>query len=98
MYTVMRAARMSSGSLASAAWKAWAVPWKVARIDGGMAISRSAARIASTAWPREARGARLNEKVTAGNWPWWLMASGASVGVKWAQGLRRTGAPVVDLT
>ena len=27
--------------------------------------------------PSDAPGAMLNESVTEGNWPWWLMASGA---------------------
>ena len=26
--------------------------------------------------PNEARGARLKEMVTAGNWPWWVIVSG----------------------
>ena len=38
---------------------------------------RFAARIASTASPSEAPGARLKEMVAAGNWPRWLTSSGA---------------------
>src|SRR5215469_205074 len=30
----------------------------------------------SMAAPSDACGARLNERVTTGNWPWWLMVSG----------------------
>ena len=37
----------------------------------------SACRIASTAAPSEAPGARLKEIVVAGNWPRWLICSGA---------------------
>ncbi len=43
----------------------------------GRPISASALRIASTAAPSEAPGARLNEIVAAGNWPRWLIDSGA---------------------
>src|SRR5678816_410645 len=98
MYTVMSAARMSSGSLASEAWKACAVPWKLARIDGGRPIARSAARMAVTAWPRETPGARLNDSVTAENWPWWLMASGAVLGARREKALSGTWAPEADFT
>src|SRR5215475_13775178 len=37
MYTARRAARISIGSLASEAWKAWAVPWKLPWMLGGEA-------------------------------------------------------------
>src|SRR5207247_8565927 len=93
----MRAARMRSGWLASEAWKAWAVPWKVALMEVGKAIWRSAARIASTASPREKPGARLKERVTAGNWPWWLTARGTRAGSKEARALRGNGPPVAHL-
>ena len=36
--------------------------------------------IASTASPSETPGARLNEIVTDGCWPWWLTSSGPTVG------------------
>src|SRR5204862_7831038 len=65
----MSAARMSSGSLASEAWKACAVPWKLARMLAGRPISRSAASMAVTASPRATPGARLKERVTAGELP-----------------------------
>src|SRR5215472_13850766 len=35
--------------------------------------------MALTASPSDAPGARLNEMVAAGNWPWWLMVRGALV-------------------
>src|ERR1700733_2088090 len=44
---------------------------------GGRPISSLALLTASTASPSAALGARLNDKVTTGNWPWWLMAMGA---------------------
>ena len=69
---------MRIGSFASEAWKARAAPRKPVWIDGGRLISRAAPLMASTASPREAPGARLNEIVTAGNCPWWAMTSGAA--------------------
>ena len=39
-----------------------------------------AAGSASTAWPSETPGARLNEIVTDGCWPWWLTCSGPTEG------------------
>src|SRR5215469_17152542 len=35
--------------------------------------------MALTASPSDAPGARLNEMVAAGNWPWWLMVRGTLV-------------------
>ena len=43
----------------------------------GNPISCCARWIASTASPSERPGARLNENVTDGNWPSWLIDSGA---------------------
>jgi hypothetical protein len=37
---------------------------------------------ASTAWLSEYPGATLNEMVTTGNCPWWLIVSGEDVVVK----------------
>ena len=42
--------------------------------------SRSICWMASTACPSEKPGARLNEIVTAGCWPWWLTCSGPTDG------------------
>ncbi len=56
--------------LDSESWKAAAVPWKLASIVGGNPMVRSAFSIACVAWPRETPGARLNEIVTEGTWPW----------------------------
>src|SRR5438034_775912 len=74
----MTAARMRIGSLASEAWKARAAPRKPLWIDGGRPISRAAPLMASTASPSEAPGARLNEIVTAGNWPWCAITRGVA--------------------
>src|ERR1019366_7659699 len=43
----------------------------------GRLISCSACVIALVASPRETPGARLKDRFTTGNWPWWLIASGA---------------------
>ena len=64
---------MSTGSLASDAWKACAVPWKFARRLAGTPRSPSTLWIAVTASPSDLPGARLNEIVIAGNCPWWLI-------------------------
>ena len=50
----------------------------------GRPSSCCASRIASTASPSEAPGARLNETVADGNWPRWLIASGAVCSSTWA--------------
>ena len=68
---------ISRSSLPSAAWKASAAPWNAVIMLAGRAISASALRIASTASPSDAPGARLNEINTEGNWPRWLTAIGA---------------------
>jgi hypothetical protein len=51
--------------------------------------------IASTASPSEAPGARLNETDTAGNWPRWLIDSGAVCSTTLAMAPSGT-CPVVD--
>src|SRR4029077_10639007 len=43
----------------------------------GRLICCSACSIAVVASPRETPGARLNDRLTTGNWPRWLIASGA---------------------
>src|SRR5258708_15967969 len=69
---------MRIGSFASEAWKARAAPRKPVWIDGGRLISRAAPLMASTASPREAPGARLNEIVTAGDCPLGGVAGGGA--------------------
>ena len=86
------------GWVASEAWKAWAVPWKLARTDAGMLMSRSAAWIAVTASPRAMPGARLKDSVTEGKKPWWFTASGVVVGWKCVMVLSGTCLPVEDFT
>src|SRR6266852_2371086 len=94
----MRAARIRMGWLAREAWKASAVPWKLDRMPAGNPSSRSAAWTASTAWLRETPRARLKDRVTEGNWPWWLTDSGVVLGTKRVKPLMGTCAPVGDLT
>ncbi len=90
----MSAARTSAGSLASDSLNACAVPAKSAWTLGGMPMRACAASMALTASPSDSPAARLNEIVTAGNWPWWLIASGAVVVVSCTIALSGTGAPV----
>ena len=54
--------------------------------------------IASTASPSAYRGARLKDSVTDGNWPWWLMVSGATFSVKRATALSGTWTPLAPGT
>src|SRR5437773_6407845 len=98
MYTVMIAARIRMGWLESEAWKACAVPWKLPRMDAGMFICRSAAWIFVTASPSATPGARLKDRVTAGQKPWWFTASGVVLGVNFVMVESGTCAPVEDLT
>ncbi|MCY1291818.1 hypothetical protein D9M70_410200 [compost metagenome] len=72
---VTTAARISSRVLDSEAWKAAAAPWKRVWMPSGMPISCCTRSITATASPRATPGARLNDNVTAGNWPIWLIAS-----------------------
>ena len=65
--------------MAREAWKAWAVPWKLPRMLAGSPIFWVVASMAFTASPRETPGARLKDRVVAGNCPWWLMTSGPVV-------------------
>ncbi len=88
------AARTSAGSLASDWLNACAVPAKSARTLGGVPMRAWARTMAFTASPSDSPGARLKEIVTAGNCPWWLMASGVVVVVSWTIVLSGTGAPV----
>ena len=55
------------------------MPWKSACIAAGSFKSRVTASIFEIAVPSEACGARLNETVTAGNWPWCVIDSGCVV-------------------
>ena len=84
--------------MASDAWKAWAVPWKFPRSVAGKPAWRSAACTAFTASPRATPAARLNDSVTAGNWPWWLTSSGVVRGAKCVKALSGTWAPVDERT
>src|SRR5499427_4896359 len=95
MYMVTIAARISHRVLSSEAWNASAAPWKLVCTLSGTPISRSAARIAFTASPSDAPGARLKEIVAAGNWPRWLIARGPDFSTTRAMLERRTccGAP-----
>src|SRR5215470_12132217 len=95
MYMVMIAARMRRGSLAREASKASAAPWKRVIKLGGRPIFFSTSRMAVTASPKEARGARLKEMVAAGNWARWLICSGARRSVTAAMAKSGTWPPTL---
>ncbi|MNV92559.1 hypothetical protein D3C71_1871730 [compost metagenome] len=95
---VTTAARISSKVLDSDAWNASAAPWKRVCTPSGMPICCCTCSITLTASPSEAPWARLNDMVTAGNWPMWEIASCA-----WRCSIRasadsRTWPPSVALT
>src|SRR5271156_388931 len=95
IYTVTRAARMSSASLESEFLKEAAVPWKSACRLGGKFISWATLSMAVIALPSAALGARLKETVTAGNCPWCVIESGSSVCSKRLKALRGTALAAV---
>src|SRR3984957_19345968 len=97
MYTVTRAAGISSASLDSEFSKAAAVPWKPACTLAGKFIFFAVLLIASMASPREAFPARLKETVTEGNWPWWLIDSDSVPGSMWVKAPRGTALLGVEL-
>ena len=75
------------------------MPWKVPSTEGGMPSCCSALSIWATASPSEAPLARLKEIVTAGNWLWWLLASGAIGAVsRWTRVESGTAVPPVPFT
>src|SRR5260370_41252248 len=94
MYTVTTAARSSNVSFASAPRNASAAPWKLVCTLGGKRISAWAASMAWTASPREAPGARLKERVAAGNWLRWLTDRGAYRAATWAPAPRGAWGPL----
>src|SRR2546421_728609 len=99
MYTTMIAARMSHGWLRTDASKARAVPCRLPITEAGLPIRSSRAWIASTAPPNATPGARLNDKVTAGNRDWWFTVTGDTPFSTAATRLRGTNALLVeDLT
>src|SRR5262245_28596175 len=95
---VMTAARISHGWVASERVNSSASPEKTPDTLLGIAISRSAAAIASTASLSEAPGARLKLIVTAGNWSWCWMTRGAVRRSTLATELSGTWAPALDGT
>ena len=52
--------------------------------------------MACVACPREIPGARLNEIVTDGNWPWGFTAKGMLEGVKCVKAGSGIGAPLLE--
>jgi hypothetical protein len=68
------AAMIRIHSLASEAWKAWAVPMNSPRMEAGRRICSWALLMAVTASPRATPTGRLKVRVTEGSWPWWFTA------------------------
>ncbi len=75
---VTMAARISSSVLDSDARNASAAPWNWLWMPAGMPMSRCTRSMTSTASPSDTPLARLNDMVTAGNWPMWLTTSAAA--------------------
>ncbi len=95
---VTTAARISSKVLDSDAWKASAAPWNWVCTPTGMPISCFTWSMISTPLPRAMPGARLNDIITAGNWPIWVIASCAWRSSTRARLDRRTWPPLVVFT
>src|SRR6187402_1479219 len=57
-------------------WNDCAVPWNEVVIVSGSLRLRTALLTPSTALLSDMPGARLNETVTAGTWPRWLIVAG----------------------
>src|SRR5580698_7194048 len=92
------AAAISSGSLASDAWKVAAVPAKPPWIDPGMPIEAAAFATPIVASLSEWPGARLNDTVAATKGPWWLTDKGVCPGPKWLNAARGTMVSFAVLT
>src|SRR5438445_13808356 len=73
----------SRPSPAVAAWNAPAVPWKLVVTLWGR-IPWATPFTAVTAWPSEAPGLRLKERVTGGSCPGWLAGGGTGGGCRYA--------------
>src|SRR6201987_1381034 len=63
----------------------------------GMCMSFCTFSTSEIASPREVLGERLNETVTAGNCPWWLMESSSVVLSKWQNALSGTRLLMLEL-
>jgi hypothetical protein len=66
-------------------------------VERGKCSSLAACWIAVTASPIETSGERLKLSVTDGNWPWRLIAIGATVEVIEANWLSGTWAPAAEV-
>src|SRR5215469_10030607 len=97
IYTVAKAAIISSPWFAREFLKAAAVPWKAAPRLSGILSSRCALSMATIALPSAAPGARLNDTVTTGNWPCRLMESGEDLRSKCANAFKGTALAALEL-
>src|SRR5215510_9997244 len=98
MYTVISAARISSGSDASDSRNTAAAPWNAPRIAGGRSSPAEVASIAAIASPSDTPDAVLNDSVTDGNWPSWSIASAVLRVSSLANADSGIAAPAVDRT
>ena len=77
-------------------WNTCAVPWKPVVMVAGRRSSRSSLDGVDRLAEREF-GCKLNEMVTAGCWPWWLICSGPTDGTKCVDRRSGTDVPLVVL-
>ena len=78
--------------------KALALPWNAVVSDSGLPLSFANWSIAATAVPSDTPGLRLNDIVTDGNSPWWLMTSGDVVVELFTSVLSGTCCPLDEFT
>src|SRR5215469_2109955 len=63
----------------------------------GMPTSSFALFTALTASPNDALGARLNESVITGNWPWWFTVMGTAWVSRWVNAFKGIWPPVGNI-
>src|SRR5215472_9194835 len=63
----------------------------------GRPTSSFALFTALTASPNDALGARLNESVITGNWPWWFTVMGTAWVSRWVNAFNGTWPPVGNI-
>src|SRR5215472_7005341 len=91
MYTVTMAAWIRVSSFAEEDSKARAVPWKLVSTLAGIPRSCATCLICWTALPSDAPGDKLKERVTTGNWLWWLIVIGEGMFETFTSSLRGAG-------
>src|ERR1700748_3068326 len=79
-------------------WNACAVPWNEPVMVSGILICATAPSRRSTAWLSETPGARLNDNVTDGTWPRWLIVDAPTERSKCATADSGTSWPLLECT